>query len=60
MRRFLSNDLSVDTKPDDTPVTQADLEVEGALSDIVTSQFGEAYIGEEGGAAGRRGPPLDR
>jgi len=48
MRRFLSDDLSVDTKPDDTPVTQADLEVEQALSNVVTAQFGDAYIGEEG------------
>jgi len=48
MRHYLARTLSVETKPDNTPVTQADLEVEQALSEVVTAQFGDAYVGEEG------------
>jgi len=44
---YLSARLRVDTKPDKTPVTQADLEVEQALSNIVHEEFGDKYIGEE-------------
>jgi histidinol-phosphatase len=46
-RYFLSLNLQVTDKPDDTPVTQADLEVERELSGIVHDTFGDKYIGEE-------------
>jgi len=45
---FHSQTLQVSTKPDNTPVTQADLEVEQTLSAIVAEEYGDAYIGEEG------------
>src|SRR5262249_62360018 len=51
VRHYLRGDLSVSTKPDRTPVTQADLEVEQTLSEIVTTRFGDSYIGEEGARA---------
>jgi histidinol-phosphatase len=48
LKYFRSSDLIVTTKPDTTPVTQADLEVEKQLSTVVTRDFKEAYVGEEG------------
>jgi histidinol-phosphatase len=48
MRYFLSQDLKVTTKPDDSPVTQGDTEIEAALSRIVIEEFGDSYVGEEG------------
>lgn len=48
MRHYLSANLQVETKPDTTPVTQADKACEQALRDLVESEFGDAYIGEEG------------
>lgn len=45
---YLSNNLQIKTKPDNTPVTTADLEVEKCLSDIVTHEFHDNYLGEEG------------
>jgi histidinol-phosphatase len=45
---YLSSTLQVTDKPDDTPVTQADLEVETVLSKIVHEEFKDSYIGEEG------------
>jgi histidinol-phosphatase len=48
MRVYRTSDLKVTTKPDNTPVTKADLEVEKQLSEIVNEQFGDAFIGEEG------------
>lgn len=47
-RYFRFADMHVKTKPDNTPVTQGDLEVERKLSSIVSSRFQESYIGEEG------------
>jgi histidinol-phosphatase len=46
-RYYLSSDLEVTDKPDDTPVTQADLAVEHELGRIVHETFHDAYIGEE-------------
>jgi histidinol-phosphatase len=45
---YRSNDLQVTDKPDNTPVTKGDLEVEKQLSAIVTEQFKEGFYGEEG------------
>jgi histidinol-phosphatase len=51
--RFGSSDLVVETKPDLTPVTEADRAVEQALRDrIASSRPGEAVIGEEFGDDG--------
>lgn len=47
-RYFLSSKLKVDTKPDMTPVTEADIAVEKALSQIVSEEFNDGYLGEEG------------
>ena len=53
MRRFKAQDLAVDTKPDLTPVTDADREAE----QLIRAQLGrtrnrDAVIGEEYGATG--------
>lgn len=45
---YRSNRLVVTTKPDNTPVTQADTEVEKCLSDIVINTYKHGYLGEEG------------
>jgi histidinol-phosphatase len=45
---YRSSDLRVETKPDKTPVTEADTLVEETLSKVVHEIFGDAYIGEEG------------
>lgn len=45
---YLSSKLSVTTKPDTSPVTQADTETESALRHIVHTTFMDAYLGEEG------------
>lgn len=44
---YASTRLRVHTKPDKSPVTEADLAVEQALSKIVHDEFGDAYYGEE-------------
>lgn len=54
MMRFKAQDLDIQTKPDDTPVTDADRSAE----DIVRSQLGrarprDAIVGEEFGSTGR-------
>lgn len=54
-RYFRSADLIVTAKPDATPVTQADLEVEKRLSSIVAQDFKEAFVGEEGTRIGSGG-----
>ena len=57
MKYYLSRDLVVETKPDDSPVTQGDKEVEKALSKIVSEEYGDSYVGEEGadlGSSSRR------
>lgn len=48
--RFESSDLTVDSKPDMTPVTDADLAVEGALrSKLEDTRPADAILGEEFG-----------
>jgi len=53
MRHFRSRTLVVDTKPDLTPVSEADREVEEALrARIAAERAGEAVLGEEEGEQG--------
>lgn len=47
MHYFHSSKLVVETKPDNSPVTQADREVEEALAKMAES-YGQGYLGEEG------------
>ncbi len=48
--RFYSADIAVDTKADLTPVTQADIECEHAIKDILLARFpGHGFCGEETG-----------
>ena len=50
LRRFRATDLHVETKPDLTPVTEADRAVEEALRDrIGAKRAGESVLGEEFG-----------
>jgi histidinol-phosphatase len=54
--RFLAADLEVVTKPDMTPVSEADTAVERAIRDrLATSRPGEAVVGEEYGSSGAEG-----
>lgn len=56
MQYYRAQDLHIDTKPDNTPVTEADVATEQCLRDIVVTEFKEHYLGEEGardGAGGR-------
>lgn len=51
MRRFRAADLVVDTKPDLTPVSEADRDVERALRErLAAIRPGDAIVGEEYGA----------
>jgi histidinol-phosphatase len=53
LARFRALDLVVETKPDLTPVTEADREAERALRDrIAVERPADAVLGEEQGAAG--------
>lgn len=52
MKYFMSRDLVIETKPDNSPVTQGDKEIEQKLSDIVINEFGDSYYGEEGTDSG--------
>jgi histidinol-phosphatase len=53
MRRFRAEDLRVETKPDQTPVSEADHAVETMLRDRLGSERpGDAILGEEFGLAG--------
>ena len=57
MARFLAADLRVTTKPDSTPVTDADAAVESALRRVLARHRpGDAVLGEEDGLQ-RRLPP---
>ena len=48
--RFRAADLHIDTKPDLTPISDADRAVEEALRrEIATRRPGEGFLGEEGG-----------
>jgi histidinol-phosphatase len=52
MARYLASDLVVDTKPDLTPVTEADRDVEQALRRrLEAARPGDAVLGEEYGTA---------
>src|SRR5260370_7927341 len=54
--RFGAEDLRVDTKPDMTPVTDADRAVEEALRRrIASARPGDGVLGEEQGDAARGG-----
>jgi len=53
LRRFRAADLHVQTKPDDTPVSEADHAVETAVRDrLAVDRPGDAIIGEEFGVSG--------
>ena len=53
LRRFRATDLVVETKPDLTPVSEADREVERVLRDAVARERpGDAVVGEEYGSTG--------
>jgi histidinol-phosphatase len=53
MRRFRSQDLRVDAKPDLTPVTDADLAIEESLRNVLRrSRPRDAMLGEEYGRTG--------
>jgi histidinol-phosphatase len=49
---YRSGSLNIQTKPDKTPVTEGDLAVEKRLREIVTTEFNENYLGEEGARDG--------
>jgi histidinol-phosphatase len=51
--RFRANDLLVETKPDLTPVTEADRAVETAIRETLSRERpGDGVLGEEGGVSG--------
>jgi len=53
LRHFRATDLVIETKPDLTPVTEADRGVERALRDVLSAQRpGDSVLGEEYGTAG--------
>lgn len=53
MARFNSSDLSVESKPDHTPVTDADRAVESAMRELIGSERpADAVLGEEFGQSG--------
>jgi histidinol-phosphatase len=52
MARFRAHDLAVETKPDLTPVSEADHAVERALRDRLAAATTHAVMGEEFGAVG--------
>lgn len=50
LRYFRSSDLTIETKPDETPVTRADKEAEETLRNHLAQQFpNDAIVGEEFG-----------
>ncbi|MDQ6855646.1 MAG: histidinol-phosphatase [Candidatus Dormibacteraeota bacterium] len=53
MARFRATDLRVDTKPDDSPVTDADRRVEQMVRDsVAAARPSHAVLGEEQGSSG--------
>lgn len=55
MRRYESQDFTVTTKPDQTPVTEADREVEHAIREgLAAARPDDAILGEEFGATGHQ------
>jgi histidinol-phosphatase len=56
--RFRASDLVIETKPDATPVTEADKAVEAALRDVLAGERpGHAILGEEEGVTGDTDSP---
>ena len=55
MARFRAHDLKVTTKPDLTPVSEADQAVERAIRERLADATGHAVLGEEFGRPSRRG-----
>ncbi len=56
LARFRAEDLVVETKPDLTPVTEADRDVERMVRErLATARPEDAVVGEEYGAAGHHG-----
>lgn len=54
LARFTAQDLRVETKPDSTPVTDADRSVEQAIKALLTKKASnDAIIGEEFGSSGK-------
>ena len=59
LARFGARDLVVETKPDDTPVTEADRAIELALRQRIAAERPEdGFLGEESGRGGGRGDRL--
>jgi histidinol-phosphatase len=57
MQHFRAEELTVDTKPDMTPVSQADTDVERAVRErVAAARPGDALVGEEFGAEGAGEP----
>lgn len=55
MRRYEAQDFTVTTKPDRTPVTEADREVERAIREgLAAARPDDAILGEEFGASGHQ------
>lgn len=52
---YRSRDLQVTTKPDKTPVTEADMAVDAALRKIVIEEYKDTYLSEEGDQAHQAG-----
>jgi histidinol-phosphatase len=52
---FRSLRLEVHTKPDKTPVTEADTAADTALRAVIAEEFGDAYLSEEGDQTHRSG-----
>jgi histidinol-phosphatase len=56
LERFRAEDLRVETKPDLTPVTEADRATEQAIRErLQTVRSGDAVVGEEMAASGQKG-----
>jgi histidinol-phosphatase len=61
LARFRAEDLAVETKPDMTPVTEADRAVERALRERLAAERPDhAVVGEEFGAEAAAGPGVTR
>ncbi|WP_150957419.1 inositol monophosphatase family protein [Microbacterium testaceum] len=61
MERFDSADLHIDTKPDRTHVTEADLATERAIRQILDAERpGDAILGEEYGTSGDAASSISR
>lgn len=59
IRRWFNGDFEVRTKEDRTPVTQADVECEQAIREIILERFPDhGFYGEETGLAARESPNL--